>query len=68
MTSAIPGRSTLTATGVPSGSCGEVHLRDRCARDRLAIERREDLLDRPAEQRVEGVAITSSAGNGGTRS
>ena len=64
----MPGRSTLTATSVPSGSSREVHLRDRRARYRAsrskrrntsstrpavdALQRRERLLGRERRTRV----------------
>ncbi len=49
ITSATFGRSTLTATGVPSGSSREMDLRDRRARHRRQVERPEHVGERPAE-------------------
>ena len=39
MTSSMPGRSTLTATGVPSGSCAKC----TCATEALAVGSRSKL-------------------------
>ena len=49
----MPGRSTFTATSVPSGSSREMDLRDRRARDRHAVEAQEDFVDRPAVDALE---------------
>ena len=53
MMTSMSGRSTLTATGVPSGSSREMHLRHRGARDRRAVERLEHLVDRLPEAALE---------------
>ena len=47
---------------------GEMHLRDRRARDRRRVERAEHLLDRLAVERGRASPSTWSKGNGGTRS
>ena len=64
----MPGRSTLTATGVPSGSSAKC----TCATDALAtgtgVERSEHLVDRPAVRRASASPRPARYGNGGTRS
>ena len=68
MTSAMFGRSTLTATGVPSGSSAKC----TCATDALATGVRSNALktsvERAAVARAPASRSTSSDGNGGTRS
>ena len=58
ITCSMPGRSTFTATSrspaVAVLERGEVHLRDRGAGHRLALEAGEDRVDRPAEGALDG--------------